>query len=171
MNTGKMVIAAMFLAAVGAVGVSFWYHHQKSRRALAFLTPETARLVTQAPRVELLLLAPRATPAENAEVVLIEGEPHPIFERRDLSAAPGLVHARHALLEDDNYDWKSGDVAACTPEWTQALRFSTDEASATLVFAFNCERMSVADRDESIAIPRIAPALESFFTASDAKDH
>lgn len=163
-NSGKAIILGMFLLALAMAAASLWYHRQVSQQALAYLTPEAAQLVAHAPRVELLTLAPQATPAAPVEVVTILGEPHPIVEEREISNAAGLAHARHALLEDASYDWTL-DEERCQAQWTRALRFSDEGRSVTLAFDFRCEKMVLAGRSDTAAIAPIAAAMESFFAA------
>ena len=167
-QTGKWVILAMVAAALAAAGMSFYYHRQASRRALEFYQPETALLIARAERVELLELAPPAGDTEGLETLVVGDERLTVLRVRDLSQAAGLVHARHALLEDANYAWQAPHDD-CSPTWTHALRFSTGEQTATLLLDFDCERLLPLGRDQSVSIAPLAPGLKDFLAAQEAE--
>ena len=173
-NTGKLVILAMGLMAVAGVAISFWYHQQNSKQILAYLGPETASLVARADGVELLVLdvvdlPANDLPAEKNAILPIDGEPHAIVARYDLSQTPGLIHARTALLEDANYDWQTSD-ASCAPAWTYALKFTHQDQSTTLLISLDCPRLRVSGREQSVTLGRLAEALDSFFAEQQSSE-
>ena len=115
-HSGTLVIAAIVLAAVGASTFAWWHQYQQGRKALDYWTSEGARLIRRAPKVELIRLG---EPPPGEERTLLLGRP--IAERRDISRAPGLVHARQALISDASFYWEGPSPA--TPRWEYVLRF------------------------------------------------
>ena len=59
-----------------------------------------------------------------------------ILEAKDVSKAPGIVHARHSLLEDASYDWNTNLVGQAQDKNRDyfAVRFSREHAVTTVVF-------------------------------------
>jgi hypothetical protein len=119
LHSGTLVIAAMVLAAAGASAFAWWHQYQQGRRALEYWTAEGAKLIRRAPNVELMRLGEPAAPAGEERAFLLG---RPVAERQDISRAPGLVHARQALISDTSYLW--GTSATATPDWEYALRFA-----------------------------------------------
>lgn len=156
------ILAVIFIGLAGAIG-GWWYRSQLQRRAIALWGLEAAELMQQAPRVELLRLAPPSDDVErDGENWLSFGDTRlGIVQRIDVSHAPGLVHLRHSLISDQSYAW-SAPLDACQPHWPYALRFADDQRSATLLVDFDCRQALLADRNARVSIEPMAKGLEVF---------
>ncbi|MFM7206291.1 MAG: hypothetical protein ACKO4T_06460 [Planctomycetaceae bacterium] len=146
----------MGLIALAAAAAAFaiWFQWTQTRRCLAFFGPAVARRIQAAPRVEVWILHAGSGQGRITAV-----------SRHDVSAAPGLVHLRHGLVEDANYDWHApGDG---TPAWNVAVAFFDDDAAprpAALV-AFDVDRggaMTVVGRPGKIRLGRLAAGLRKW---------
>src|SRR5262245_471220 len=95
-TSGKLVILGVVAIATVAAAASWWFRYKATHRAAEFWGSEDARLIRDAPIVEMY-------------------EP-----ARDISAARGLVHLRNALLEDRSFQWPSKPVSPDV-HWKQGL--------------------------------------------------
>ena len=82
-----------------------------------------------------------------------------ITQRVEIAAVPGLLHARHALLQDVNYQWNA-PATDCVSQWSFALRFSRGEENVTTVFDPHCSCIGLAG---SARTAPFTPALMSTF--------
>ena len=164
MNNGKLVIVVIFGLALAAAVFAMWHRYSQTRRALDFWGSETAELVTRAPRVELLRLAPGTAEsgADGGESLVVQGIALRVLDRRDVTAARGILNVRYALTIDRNYDWQPA-TADCRVQWDYALRFVDGPRHTTLVFSHNCRLAARADRAGEVAIDPIVDALWTFF--------
>ena len=116
-GSGARLVIGLLILGVTAGLVGIWYQRGQTRRCLAFYGPGAARMVTAAPVVELWTLGPGAEPG-----VLVA------IERADVSGAPGLVHLRRGLVEDNNFRWQAGPSAVSgrlpAESWDRALVFA-----------------------------------------------
>jgi hypothetical protein len=145
-NSGKLLILAMFLVAFVAASASWWFRYSATHRAAQFWGPEGARLIRDAPRVELVTLRPAEK--VNDEITSDEARPADeirlgravwtIVARHDISAAHGLVHLRSALLEDRSFDWTK-DAHPPKSSWDTALLFRDAESKDSLSVLFTPE--------------------------------
>jgi hypothetical protein len=155
-SSGKLLIAAMLLAALAAATASWWFRYEATHQAAQFWGPDAARLIRDAPEVELLVLRPNDTTG-SVELLLIGGTNWIVTDKRDVSQAPGLTHLRNALLEDHSFDWPVYTAGAST-DWRWALRFRNERPSC-LVVLFSADDqlgMSFAG-DESITAVSCRP--------------
>lgn len=155
---GALAIAVMFGLAAGLGGFSVWFHYQQGKRSLEFWGTDTANLIRHAPRVELFELQTSEVGSEsgaNGERLLVDQVNIPVVRRADISHVRGLVHARHPLIIDANFEWDSS-AATAPPVWSHALRFADGERSITLLFDFEARRLRLLDGSQEI---RITPAL------------
>src|SRR5687767_5429928 len=102
---GKMVILVMFLLAVGLSGYAWWHRFQQNPMCKEFWGPEAILVIHQAPKVEFFSLEPDATSTTRDQSVIgdfldIDGKAY-LADHRDIADAPGLAHARHALIDDN----------------------------------------------------------------------
>lgn len=172
MNQGKYVICAMVSVGLGMAIFAWWARYSASQRVLATLGPEVAVTVRNGEKVELLTLtaepdSPRSAPP--GEVRLNSGEIlNYIVGQRDITDAPGLIHARHHLLHERGYDWdevstpQPSDLLQQPSAWTVGLRFTHDSVTATWLFDFELRRAYVLEQNTMIGIAPIAPSLQTF---------
>jgi hypothetical protein len=180
-NSGKLLILAMFLVAFVAAGASWWFRYSATHRAAQFWGPEAARLIRDAPQVELLTLR-----AANRQVLRVDGQPPiaaaeptdkvrlgsvawPVDTRRDISAAPGLTHLRSALLEDRSFTW-GPFLSDHDEQWTTAILFRESARSEplTILFLPSFQRAHVyrpgSDRSQLVGTQPIAAGLAETIT-------
>jgi hypothetical protein len=134
--SGKLLISAMLLAALAAAGASWWFRYEATHLTAQFWGPEAARLIRDAPEVELLVLR-RNDAAGSIEQLNIGGTNWLVADKRDVSQAPGLTHLRNALLEDHSFDWPV-HAADSSTDWRWALRFR-DGKGPRLVALFSAD--------------------------------
>jgi len=156
----KLVVALVALAA--ALGLfAVWFQWGQTRRCLALLGPEAARRIQTARRVELWPLT-----TEGGRIVATE--------RLDVSAAPGLVHLRRGLVEDDNYRWNGqttsgrlGPLPAAA--WDVAIAFADDDSAPATILAFDLAEngaMTQVGRPGRVMLGRIGPGLRRWLAAA-----
>jgi len=147
---GRSLVLGLVLLGLAAAATGIAYQRMQTRRCLDFYSPEVARLVTSAPRVELVRVRPGAVVGRLvAETV------------KDISTAKGLVHLRRGLVEDANFDWQR-DVAndrVPAQAWDLALVFfdpAVPSARASLVFDLDADtaRLAVVGRPGRVALGR-----------------
>lgn len=121
---GHVVVVLMFTIA-GVLGlVAVWWHDQQGDRAQEFWGTRIANLIRHAPRVEALRLE------EGGSAPVSERELH-FSSRAEISGRPGLVHARHALIDDGSFLWPA--TAGKSGDWDYALRFADGEQTVTVL--------------------------------------
>ena len=103
----------------------------KGRRALAFWGGQVAYRMRTADSVELWVLA---SGDEFSGASSNLRRPHLADCQGDrYFTAPGLVHARQALISDASFDWEAA-AGATKPSWQYAIRFtSAGESSFVLL--------------------------------------
>lgn len=162
-NRGKTVIAGIFLLALVLSGYAWWHQFQQSRRCRQFLGTETVKLVRLASRVDLLRLEEQAAATgqaiQPAGILRIGGATVLIATRVDITGVPGLLHARHALLQDLNYQWDAPPTD-CASQWSLALRFEQDGEAVIVAFDPQCNRIGLDGTDRT---ERILPELMRAF--------
>lgn len=125
----------MVAVAAGLSIFAAWYRYQAGDAALRFWGKETALQIRSAPRVELLAIEPGAAPENEsgeAQRATIGGDSYQITRTIDITEARGLIHARHALLEDASLD-PAAPPPDAPPAWTRLLRFTDREGGAALI--------------------------------------
>jgi len=173
---GTWLVAGLLLMGVAAAVTGVWFQRHQTRRCLEFYGPSAARLITEAPRVELLRVQPGTGPGRLA-----------VQSQIDVSKAPGLVHLRRGLVEDANFNWQAvepGEHASIQTRlsagsWDVALVFAepygTDSQSrlhgggqTTLVIDFDpaggC--LALVGQPGRIGLGRIGPGLEKWIRAT-----
>jgi hypothetical protein len=128
--SGKVAIIAMIVVSLALTAFAWWYRYQQGRRAMEFWGPETAQLIRHAPRVELADLA--EVPPLDLPRMIEAGDPSR-FSGQNISDAPGLVHARHSLIVDSNFQWGERVESPDAIAWDVAWRFG-DGKNERVVF-------------------------------------
>lgn len=156
MHRGKLAILLMLLVAIGLGGLSLWVRHRQGKRALEFWGVADAQRIRHATEVELVTLQAGEGIGRH---LLLDEQPFRVIDEGDISAAPGLVHARHSLLVDHNFVWERADE--CTPRWSFALRFVEGDQATVVVFDTNCQRVRcLATGQDLVLIKPLADAWE-----------
>ena len=127
---GHYVIFFIFALALAMGSLAVWWHDQQGERAQAFWGTQTANVIRHAPQVEALQLGGSD---ETARALLFDGkaELH-VLSVQEVTLRPGLVHARHALIDDLSFDW-SATAPMESPRWTYALRFTAADSEVTVL--------------------------------------
>ena len=159
-GSGSVLVLGLLLLGLGAAVTGIWFQWGQTRRCLEFYGPRVARLIAEAPRVELWTLEPGSSPRH------LRG-----IDRQDVSQAPGLVHLRRGLVEDANFRWEEvGNRTAPLPvaAWDSALVFATPEdgesAAAVLAidFAEDGGALTVVGQPGRIGLGRLERGLQKW---------
>ncbi|MFN9369505.1 MAG: hypothetical protein ACK6CT_12210 [Planctomycetia bacterium] len=156
---GRLVVALIVVLGICLAMFAFWYQWRQTRRCLDFLGAAVAGDVSRADRVELWRLGPGSGPRRLA-----------VTARYDVSRAPGLVHLRHALVEDASFIWEAVPPAGDSgprpvPEWATAIAFSRHgdaKSPPATVLAFDRQfgTMTVVGRPGRVALGRLGSGLD-----------
>jgi len=157
---GRSLVVGLVLLGLAAAATGIWFQWNQTRRCLGFYGAAVARLITTAPRVELVTFSAERSPGRLAAAT-----------RRDISAARGLVHVRRGLVEDANFDWgqEGDDAAERLPDaaWDVAIVFSDPAAAgatAALVIDFDDRggSLAVVGRPGRVGLGRIERGLRKW---------
>ncbi len=170
MQRGKIVIVLIVGVAVAMAGYTCWHHYRKGYHALRFWGQQAATLIRHAPQVELLKLAGdrqsddevfigKAAPQS---VLRIGDQDVPVLQRDDISSMRGLVHARHTLIVDRNFNWQQSAIDPAT-DWDFALRFSDQQQQVTLVFSLQQRTVRSLDHDRQLKMNEAIDRIAEFF--------
>ena len=169
-DRGKLAVLSIIALAVALAGFAVYWQWLHRGRAAAFWGPEASRLVQGASEAELLLLRPVESSAEkpSRDLLTLEGRTYAVSKMVDLANTPGLIHARHSLVEDASFDW-GGSKTDCRPSWTHAMRFRESSRSLVIAFDFPCRRLSqVSTGRSALMVPRIADGFQRVFQRAQA---
>lgn len=156
-SSGRIVVGGIIAVGLCLAAFAFWFQWIQTRRCLAFFGSDVATSVNAAPRVELWRLAPGSGPRRLV-----------VTERRDISLAPGLVHLRHALVEDASFDWQPADAAPPPPpaDWSLGIAFwrrgNQGDPTAVLAFDLRSGVMTVVGRPGRVALGRLGSGLATW---------
>ena len=162
-DRGKLVILIIFGLGLAATAFSWCYRVQSGNQALRFWGSDAAGLIRHAPRVELLLLDPaESSRTTGATTFLAIGRRRvPITSRPDISQAPGLLHARQALLEDASFAWDdSGNREPL--DWRFAFRFSDRGKQCTIALDSACLYAQLCENGRPVSVRPISGGLLTF---------
>jgi hypothetical protein len=155
---GSRLVLGILALAVGLASFAIWFQWRQTRRCLAFFGPDVAAAIQASPRVEAWRVGPHDSPGR----LLARS-------RADLSRSRGLVHLRHGLVEDANYDWSAPPPPRPTAAWDVALAFFDAEAAtprAILAFDLDGGGMTVVGRPGSVALGRLGPGFGRWIAAT-----
>ncbi len=131
---GQHIVALIFAIAVAMGGYSWWNSYQRGRRILAVWGSQAAVLIRYAPQVELWRLGPSLNSQPGQATLELEETTLVVQEKANISDVRGLVHARHALVEDSSFVWPSVATDGGSQNWTFAMHFVGPAGQSTLVF-------------------------------------
>lgn len=127
MRRGPAII--LLFVGMGIAGglFSVWWNASLYRRSSEYWGGDGARLIRLGKQVELWELA--AGPDADGEKATRTwgGQSYHAARRHDLSATPGFIHFREALLADGQYEWDAtdhGSAGAAPPRPQYLLVFS-----------------------------------------------
>ena len=161
-SSGKLVVLSIFAVAIALAGFAWLWNRNAGEKSLHFWGKQRALIIRDAKKVQLFEVLPLdATPQAGAGVVIVK---HPnlgqfmlqLDKTQDISGAPGLVHARHSLLQDHSFGWASEDqppqVTPPPPRCTHAVRFTSGQGTVTILFDFSDQRLYCVESQERIVM-------------------
>lgn len=166
MNRGKLLI--LFIFGVSLTAAFFAWRHQylQGRRSLAYWGSAGAMAIRTAPEVTLLKLAPPDTSAASdggEKTQKIEGLVYLIVEQADLSQAPGLVHARQALITDVAFDWEARETEP-NERFEYLLRFASEQQTVEMAINLRTRQARMIGQTDDVRLgERLAGGLATFF--------
>lgn len=154
MQRGKLAVVFMLLLGLGAALFAWQWNRSRGRQAAEFWGGDVARLIRSAPTVEAFRLK---TPLSD-----VVADWRTVAESKDVSKAPGLLHARNALLEDASFEREH--PSAADPLYKFAVRFSDGEKQTTL-FLDPDTRQIRSDRQSANGelVPKVAEGWRKAF--------
>jgi hypothetical protein len=179
-NSGKLVIVAIVVVALGAAAFAAWYQYRGQKNALDFWGTTSAVLIAEAPQISIFELG-EAGPAEQDQ-----DEPETTVEEEAESAhptsleygdrawkvrtvkpgheAPGIKNIRRALVQDTTFDWTETTSDEVEPEWQYAIAFTDNRNWATVLFDFETGRVALTGGKKSAPLdPAANKDLREFF--------
>ena len=151
---GKFVILFMFALAFGLSGYAWWHRYQENPKSKEFWGARATVVIRQAPAVEFFTLVHTATMNSSTSykgtLLTIDGRFY-VATVHDIHQSPGLVHARHALIDDNSFDWNTS-LRACVPEWEFGLRFRDGSEQITVVFDTVCDGIQWLDQQKKLQL-------------------
>lgn len=165
LDRGKLAVLTMFALALAAATFAWWWNYSRGQRALEFYGPKAAHLIRTAPKVELLIVGPHDAAA--AESVPNFG---PVIRTIDISKAPGLIHARTALLDDASYQ---SHVDPVPQVFNRFVRFKDGDDEVVLVFSETRGRILIdgSNRDSLQLIEKTADGWLAFIDRNIKQAH
>ena len=160
--SGKLLIIGILIVALTSAAVSWWFRYNATHRAAEFWGAETARLIRDAPVVQVFNTStPVAIPSNDTAGV---GGFIDMSDTRDVSKARGLVHLRTALLEDHNFDWPPLPMLSDV-QWKRGLIFRDEGGGnvAILLFSPDLKWVSVVGTKEMLSCAPMAKGLREMF--------
>jgi hypothetical protein len=120
-NRGAFAIGVMVAIGIVLATFSVFFHRSQGARCLDRWGVADANRIRHAPQIEVWKLTPAESSNEDQsseppsgitdsghsgeDQTIVAGRKYSIMQRVSLASARGLVHARHALVVDANYDW------------------------------------------------------------------
>ena len=172
-KSGMIAAAALLIAGGMTAGIAWWYNLARTRQALAYWGTEAVDLVRDAPRVTAYRVAfdreaARATSDNPAFVHPQSLAPANVLDVRNISHARGLVHLRHALLDDRSIAWSEHPAGAGDVDYI--LTFEKGESRLVVFFPGDFAWMAASGgtarhRDEfsTVSTRPIAAGLREYF--------
>ena len=171
---GKHVIIFIFGTALVAAIFAWSFQYMRGRRILELWGTDNARLIrVEGEQIQLLSLSSdvdESMPARPEPLVLY-GESFTVVDAIEISNAPGIIHARQALIEDASFQWEK-PRADCQPDWQYALEFRQKQRVATILLDMHCERAKLLENGNEAAIhPKIFAGWRKFIDEQLAVAH
>jgi len=163
LNRGKLCVLAILVVALTLSGLAWLWNRYAGVQSLKFWGPDGALVIRDGEQVELFEVVPPGPEEKTPFSTVTFPSPSGIrFTReltnpRDVSGAPGLLHARTSLLQDHSFRWVTVDPQqALHPEGTRcthAVRFTKDgEGAVTILFDFRENRLYFVEGQKSVLL-------------------
>jgi hypothetical protein len=162
LRPGTLLVLGLLLLGIFAATMAVWYQRLQTRRCLDFYGPRVARLISKAPRVELLPLAPTGAAGR-----LRAATGH------DVTSTKGIVHLRRGLVEDAGFRWADAGPSGRLPDatWDYAFVFSdpaVPEERAAVVVDLDPQGgwLAVAGQAGRVGLGRLGAGLDAWIKTS-----
>ncbi len=169
---GKAVVLGVLGVALAAASFALWWNISRARRSLEFWGKDSVRLIQHAKHVELLTLLSDASlnDADGEISTLKYGVQRlQITQRRDISHARGLIHARHSLTDDGSFEWQTVGISS-QQKWTHAVQFVEGNSNVWILFDLPNRRLANYNAGREITvIPKISEGWQTFIDKQPAE--
>ena len=161
-QSGTKLVVGLTCLALAAGALSWWYHFGARHRATEFWGGVAAPLIARPSQVEVLELFESASdPRGDWSLRLDLGRPYGAAGIRELSQARGMVHLRHALMSDLNYQWNEVPQPQSI-DWRWCLRFHDSQGEALVVLAEDLATIGlVVGGGEQVQVVSCRPMVDS----------
>lgn len=175
-KSGVLVAAALLLVGAATAGIAWWYNLSNTRRALEYWGSRSVALIRDAPHVTAFRVAFRneaASASDHGRMLHhpVTRAPAIVLETRDISRAKGLVHLRHALLDDRSFAWS--ERPADIDDLSYVLAFEEDGSRLVVYLSTDFTRLTSSGPDAAtpgnangptiLSTDPIANGLETYF--------
>lgn len=162
LRPGTLLVLGLLLLGIFAATMAVWHQRQQTRRCLDFYGTSVARLVSKAPQVELVALAPTGTAGRLRASA-----------RCDVTSTRGIVHLRRGLVEDAGFRWGDDGPAGRLPDaaWDYAFIFSDPalpDGRAAVVVDLDPQGgwLAVAGQAGRVGLGRLGRGLDTWIKTS-----
>src|SRR5678810_12040 len=160
-TSGKIVVFSIFAVALVMAAFAWWWNRDSGYRSLQFWGNDRALIIRDAPQVQTYEVLPlSAVPKAGAGTVMVKKHQGnqillQLDDAQDISSAPGLVHARHSLLQDPSFSWAAEPLSALQdsrnpPRCKYAVRFIDTTGTVTILFDFQDQYMYCVESQDGI---------------------
>jgi hypothetical protein len=165
--SGKFLVLSTFAIGLTMAGGAWLYHYQQSRRAAEFWGVANARLLVNSEKVVLVKLAVQSSADDRTPTRLVAPGLR-VGNEIDLTNKKGLVHLRHALTNDSNFNWdeQRAELIETGPDWEYVLQFTRDGSHVNVLFAKSFALLGKLDdrgtTAEVVPCPRLGPVIAEY---------
>lgn len=169
-DRGKLAVLTMLGLALAAAAFAWWWNVTSKKESLAFYGPAAARLIGKARTVELIEVEP-AKFDDSRECYIAGADNFALLSRHDVSRAPGLIHARTALLDDASYEWPARPLlleegrreSVASRSTFFLVRFADESSETILAFDTTARLLTRADTGATVRLnEKIAAGWQQF---------
>lgn len=162
-HRGKFIIVLIFGVALAMSGYAWWHQYRAGRQSAEFWGLPAMRTIKRAAVVEYIPLLPPTSESPELATIDLPGGSFRRGEPIDVSQSRGLIHARHALVDDLSYDWSDAGPAVVTGGFL--LRFQEQGAVVTAALDLEAGVVHFVERDRSA---RLVPHIAAGFRKKQA---
>ena len=146
---GKLTIIAILIVALTTACFAWWWRATSQQRIREFWGPSALQAINFARQVEAFKLAK----VDGTQMTLSERvQQVPPDEFVDISQAPGLIHAKHSLVEEASFDWESPPDSIRDRNWSYGVRFHNGAEVVTVLFDFERRALAHVEANKSLTM-------------------
>jgi len=166
-QSGTKLVMGLACLALAAGLVSWSYRYGTTHQSTRFWGREAALLIARPSEVEIFRLE-LAKDSEDSGQSLDLGRPYLAIPIREITNERGMVHFRHALMTDGNYQWASepepGEI-----DWHWGMRFHDGQIQALVVLAEDLATIGLVDqgRVRALSCQPMAETLQDYFGSAN----